>query len=114
MEDYMSYLSDLEIKLIELEPYKIILFGSYANGTYTEDSDIDILVVLNSDTISQNYEEKMRNRLLVRQRISDISKKVPIDLLVYTKKEYEIIMSNRNSFFDEIAKQGKVLYEAAS
>ena len=32
-------------------PYKIILFGSYARGTATEDSDIDILVVKDSDKI---------------------------------------------------------------
>ncbi len=56
----------------------------------------------------------MQNKLLVRKCIYDISKKIPIDLLVYTKKEYEIIKENPNSFFKEISVTGKTLYEKAS
>mgnify|MGYP006301021465 CR=1 FL=1 len=48
---------------------------------------------------------------MVRKCIYDISKEIPIDLLVYTRKEYEIIEHNKNSFFKEIDVTGTVLYE---
>ena len=113
MKNAQKYLDDIKMRLEEIEPYKIILFGSVAMGNSDEDSDIDLIVVLDSEKISQNYEEKMYNKMLVRKAIRDISEKIPIDLLVYTKKEFEIIMNNKNSFFREIEMQGKVLYEKA-
>ncbi|XOF35387.1 MAG: nucleotidyltransferase domain-containing protein [Candidatus Electrothrix sp. YB6] len=67
------------------DPYQIILFGSYAGDSFTEDSDLDLLVVLDSLGIAKNYAEKMRNKMLVRKKIYKLSKKIPIDLLVYTK-----------------------------
>ncbi|MCI5142940.1 MAG: nucleotidyltransferase domain-containing protein, partial [Candidatus Electrothrix sp. ATG1] len=42
------------------------------------------------------------------------SKKTPIDLLVYTKGEYDIIRKSENSFCNEIKRTGKVLYEKAN
>jgi len=93
---------------------KIILFGSYANGNFSEDSDIDLIVILDSSEIAKNYEEKMKNKLLVRKSIYELSKKIPIDLVVYTKTEYDIIANNENSFYNEIVNSGKILYEKAS
>jgi uncharacterized protein len=113
MKNAQKYLDDIKTRLEEIEPYKIILFGSIAMGNSDEESDIDLIVVLDSEKISQNYEEKMFNKMLVRKAIRDISEEIPIDLLVYTKKEFEIIMNNKNSFFREIEMQGKVLYEKA-
>jgi predicted nucleotidyltransferase len=114
MNTKFDYLEKIKERLIEIDPYKIILFGSLANGNYKEESDIDLIVVLNSEKISKNYEEKMNNKLLVRNSIWDISSEIPIDLLVYTKKEYEIIMNNKNSFFREVESTGKTIYERAS
>ena len=113
MKNAQKYLEEIKRRLKEIEPYKIILFGSVAVGNSDEESDIDLIVVLDSEKISQNYEEKMFNKMLVRKAIRDISEEIPIDLLVYTKKEFEIIMNNKNSFFREIEIQGKVLYEKA-
>jgi predicted nucleotidyltransferase len=100
--------------LKELDPYKIILFGSLSKQNNDEESDIDLLVILNNDKISKNYKEKMEKKLLVRNLIWDLSKEIPIDLLVYTKREFEIIMENKNSFFKELEKTGKTIYEKAS
>src|SRR6056297_2563156 len=111
MKNAQKYLDDIKTRLEKIEPYKIILFGSVAVGNSDEESDIDLIVVLDSEKISQNYEEKMYNKMLVRKTIRDISEEIPIDLLVYTKKEFEIIMKNKNSFFKEIELQGKVIYE---
>lgn len=53
----------------------------------------------------------MRNKMLVRRKIYNLSKKIPIDLLVDTKGEYDIIQKSKNSFCNEIKKTGKLLYE---
>ncbi|MCI5157009.1 MAG: nucleotidyltransferase domain-containing protein [Candidatus Electrothrix sp. AUS1_2] len=111
MEEKRKYLPDIVKNIRETDPYKIILFGSYAGNTFSEDSDIDLLVVLNSLGIAKNYDEKMRNKLLVRRKIYKLSKKIPIDLLVYTRGEYEVVLKNESSFCNEIQQTGKVLYE---
>ena len=96
MEWMEEYLLEITEKLKKINPYKIVVFGSTANNESSKDSDIDLLVILDTETISKNYDEKMKNKLLVRKCIYDISKRIPIDLLVYTKKEYEIIKENPN------------------
>lgn len=109
-----DFIEEIRGRLKELNPYKIILFGSLAEGGEKSDSDIDLLVILDSEDICRSFEEKMKNKLLVRRSIYDISKKIPVDLLVFTRKEYEAIRENRNSFFRDIDSKGKVLYEKAS
>ena len=111
MEDKRKYLPEIVNRIRQTDPYKIILFGSYAGDTFSEDSDLDLLVVLDSLGIAKNYDEKMRNKMLVRRKIYNLSKKIPIDLIVYTKGEYDIIQKSRNSFCNEIKKTGKLLYE---
>ena len=111
MEDKRKYLPDIVKNIKETDPYKIILFGSYAGDSFSEDSDLDLLVVLDSLGIAKNYDEKMRNKLLVRRKIYKLSKKIPIDLLVYTRGEYEVVLKSENSFCNEIQQTGKVLYE---
>ena len=114
MEDNRKYISDIIKNIREIDPYKIILFGSHASGNFSEDSDLDILVILDSPDIAKNYEEKMRNRLSVRRKIYELSEKIPIDLLVFTRGEYDIISENGGSFYNEIKNTGKVLYEKSS
>lgn len=114
MENMERILEEITRRLKELDPYKIILFGSLSKQNNDEESDIDLLVILNNDKITKNYKEKMEKKLLVRNLIWDLSKEIPIDLLVYTKREFEIIMENKNSFFKELEKTGKTIYEKAS
>jgi len=111
MEDNRKYLPEIIKNIRQINPYKIILFGSYASGVFSEDSDLDLVVVLDSLEIAKNYDEKMKNRLLVRRKIYELSRKVPVDLIVYTKGEYDIIAENGNSFYNEIKNTGEVLYE---
>jgi len=99
---------------VTLDPYKIVLFGSHAIETQGEGSDIDLLVILDSEAISQTYKEKMKKKLMVRNKIIEINERVPIDLIVYTKAEYEIMVKHGSSFLKEITTSGKTLYEKAS
>ena len=84
-------------------PDKIILFGSYACGTSTNDSDLDLLIIKDSD-------------LLPHRRSFDIQKllkgsMVPMDILVYTNREFEEEQVDRHSFLSKALKTSKILYE---
>ena len=91
MNQIESYLNQITKHLLTINPYRIILFGSAADSTATEPTDIDLLVILDINAVSQNYEEKMRNKLLVRQSIYDISKKIPIDLPYFPQVEITLL-----------------------
>ena len=111
---FEQYLSEIKIALSSINPALVIIFGSASTGNLQPDSDIDLLVILDSDELPSTYESKMANKLFVRKAIREITKKVPIDALVFTKAEYRIILEHKNSFFREIDLTGKILYEKAS
>lgn len=58
-------------KLKPLNPKKIILFGSYAYGTPSKDSDIDLYVVTNDEFIPKNYKEKSEIHLKVTKAMHE-------------------------------------------
>ncbi|MDR1149652.1 MAG: nucleotidyltransferase domain-containing protein [Spirochaetaceae bacterium] len=62
--DVDSILRDLVNSLKVSDPYKIILFGSYANGNETENSDIDIMVILDNNNLSKTYEERQKKNYI--------------------------------------------------
>jgi len=112
-EKINSYVQQILYAIKSIDPKIVILFGSIAKGNVEEDSDIDLLVVLNEKDIPLNYDEKLEMKLKIRQLIRKVNKKVSIDLLVYTLPEYEEFIKNRSSFSKEILETGKVLYEQA-
>lgn len=85
-----------------VNPEKIILFGSYAEGNPNEDSDLDILVVKKMD-----LPRHMRSRE-IRKYLRGI--KVPIDLLVYSQDEIDELKDNKHTFISKALKNGRVLY----
>ena len=111
MNELNSYLKELVEKLRGIDPFKVIVFGSRAKGTFSEESDIDLVVVLDSTKISKNFNEKMDKKLLVRDCIREINEKIAINLVVYTKAEFDILQKGKTSFINEINRSGKVLYE---
>jgi predicted nucleotidyltransferase len=85
-------------------PRKIILFGSYANGNPTEESDLDLLIIKDSELPSH-----IQNRQ-VRKIISDL--KVPVDVIVKSNKEFEMYKDIIGTIIYPANKFGKLLYEA--
>ena len=83
-------------------PQKIIVFGSYAWGKPTEDSDIDIFLIMESNL---RRDERARQ---VQKIFSQRS--FPFDVIVYTPEEVEQSLKRGNPFIKEILNQG-VLYE---
>lgn len=85
-------------------PQKIILFGSRANGQARRDSDVDILVIMDS-------------RKPAGRRAADIYRalgwrKFPLDVIVFTPKEISRKMRGFDPFLEDVMKNGRVLYEA--
>ena len=109
-----AIISDIVNNLKELDTKYVILFGSYAKETNTDESDIDLIVILDSNEIPDTYEKRMANKLLVRNCIYELSRKTAIDLVVYTKAEYNLLKINQTSFYNEISETGKIIYEKAS
>ncbi len=89
-----------------LGPEKVIVFGSYAHGAAGRDSDIDLIVVLDSDAVPQTYREQMMNRLLVRRALDALNRAYALDVLVYTKPQWRQFQGSGSAFSREIASQG--------
>jgi predicted nucleotidyltransferase len=87
-----------------LKPEKIILFGSYAYGNPTPDSDVDLLVIMNTTA-------KQTERYLAVSRVLS-PRQFPVDIIVKTPAEIKYALSNKENFFiREIILRGKMLYE---
>ena len=94
-----------DIIAARFKPEKIILFGSYATGTATEDSDVDLVVVL--DTDADLFDKTADIQMAVRH--------IPVakDILVRTPEQFEKELSVYWTVFRSAADHGKVLYEYA-
>jgi len=88
----------------QFNPQKIILFGSYAYGKPTEDSDVDMLVIM---PFEGKGAQKATEILLATDP------RFPIDLLVRTPEQIRTRIKLGDFFIREITRKGKVLYEAA-
>ncbi|MDR2579376.1 MAG: nucleotidyltransferase domain-containing protein [Fibromonadaceae bacterium] len=104
-------IDEMTERLKELKPYKIILFGSYAKGNPTEDSDLDVMVILDSNDFVKSFKEKMDRKMLVSKTLLEINYQIAMDILVYSKVEFEYLKQKNNFFIKEIEDSGKVLYE---
>lgn len=84
-------------------PQRVILFGSYADGHPTEDSDVDLLVVM--PVKDSQVDQSVEIRLSVRAPF-------PMDLLVRTPEKIKERLSMGDSFIRSILTSGRVIYEA--
>ncbi len=87
------------------KPHRIVLFGSYASGSPDDDSDIDLLIIKETD------ERPIDRRVAVRRIVSDRERRIPLELIVLTQKELEQRIRIGDQFIDEILTNGEVLYE---
>jgi len=99
----VQYIVDKIVR--EIQPKKIILFGSYARGDFSKDSDLDLFIVV------KEGEESSR---LIRRKIDALlwGRRFAVDLIVRKKKEIARNFKAKNPFYiHHIFKDGKVLYE---
>lgn len=85
-----------------MRPERIILFGSFANGQIHEWSDLDLVVVAETDL-------PFYKRL--KQVYMQVRPTVGMDVIVYTPAEWEQLKTSRLFVREEIAEKGRVVYE---
>lgn len=90
----------------EFNPNKIILFGSYARGTATADSDVDLLIIM---PIQGSKREK---RIEIRVAVSEIP--LSKDIFVETPEEFDRYKDIIGTIAHPAFKEGKILYERAA
>ncbi|OGL45512.1 MAG: hypothetical protein A2W05_06385 [Candidatus Schekmanbacteria bacterium RBG_16_38_10] len=102
--DIEDYLKNIVKKVTDnFNPEKIILFGSYAYGTPTKDSDIDLMVIM--DTEMKPYERA----LPIRKALKYLG--MPKDVIVRTPQEFERFKDIVGTTIYTAAHKGKVIYE---
>ncbi|MCJ7832873.1 MAG: nucleotidyltransferase domain-containing protein [Deltaproteobacteria bacterium] len=101
----LELVGDIVKKIVSgYSPQKIILFGSFAYGTPTEKSDVDLLII--KDTDKRPIERWMEVKRLLR----DPNRLLSISPLVYTMQEINERLAIKDFFIQEVLEKGEVLY----
>ena len=82
---------------------KVVLFGSYAAGEATEDSDVDLLIICSFE--GRSVDKSVEIRMKLRPHF-------PVDLLVRSPEEIRRRIQMGDGFIKDILEHGRVLYEA--
>ena len=85
---------------------KIILFGSWAKGSATDDSDLDLLVVMN--VRGSKRQEAIKMDLLLE------GIPLPTDVIVVTPQDIEKYRNCPGTIIRQAVQEGRVLYERAA
>lgn len=100
-----SEIQELCDEIVEkFQPEKVILFGSYASGTPTEDSDVDLMIVM--DHFGRPIEKAVEIRIATKH-------KFPLDLLVRDRSTIKQRVEWNDWFLRDIVENGQILYESA-
>lgn len=101
--DIESKLQEITDKIVkDFQPQKVVLFGSYAWGEPTAESDIDLLVVKETNLSTREIAKEIDGSLFPRP--------FPIDLIVHTPQQVARRMEMGDFFINSILSKGKVLY----
>lgn len=97
----------LQVIVEKFHPRKVVLFGSYAYGKPTWDSDFDLLIV-RDDILSQK-----QSNIEIRQALwSVVGPRPAFTLISCTPEEFEQQIDDGNFVYTEIAEKGLTLYAA--
>jgi predicted nucleotidyltransferase len=94
----------VEVLAARYQPERIILFGSYAYGEPDTASDIDLLILKETD---KSFPKRWAE---VCELVADIVETTPFSPLVLTPTELAERRTKGDQFFEEILTKGKVLY----
>jgi uncharacterized protein len=104
MVDHQAIISFANRVAEQFHPERIILFGSYAYGTPTKDSDVDLMVVV---------QDRGRQSHKAIDILTSVKRDFPLDLLVRTTREIEKRIKWNDFFILDIVEKGLCLYDAA-
>ncbi len=87
---------------LKYKPQKIVLFGSMARGDYHEGSDIDMMLI--KDT-NKKFGERIGGVILLNNTM------IPLEPVIYNQKEFDSLLNEGRDFAIAIKKDGVILYE---
>jgi predicted nucleotidyltransferase len=85
-------------------PERIVLFGSYARGDNTKNSDIDILIII-KDLVNERKITGSLYKALLEGNIS-----IPVDFLAIDYDKYNTVKNKTGYIYKTIEKEGKIIY----
>ena len=90
----------------QVKPLKVILFGSFANGSYTDESDYDFYLVIEDGRSVSEATDEAYNAVMY-------AKKRPVDIVVGTNSRFERKGKSAHSLMieGEAQRNGILLYE---
>ncbi len=91
-----------------VDPLKIFLFGSFANGTYKDSSDYDFYIVIDDG------KNVFKTSFLANKSVRNIMKR-PVDIVVGTNSRFRKFGESEDSLMieGEVKRNGILLYDAA-
>lgn len=92
----------------QVNPLKVILFGSFADGTYTPESDYDFYLVIDDGrSVGEATDEAYNSVMYVKKR--------PVDIVVGANSRFERKGRSRHSLMveGEVQRNGILLYDQA-
>ena len=91
-----------------VHPSKVFLFGSFADGTYTENSDYDFYIVIDDG-------KSVRNASFLANKSIRNKMKRPVDIVVGTNSRFRNIGKSQNSLMieSEVRRNGILLYDSS-
>ena len=88
----------------QFHPQQVILFGSHARGNPGPESDVDLLVIMDTPV------REVQQALTIRQAVNPL---FGVDILVYTPERVQQRLAWGDSFLRTVLKEGIILYESA-
>src|ERR1044072_589759 len=88
---------------MRVRPQKVIFFGSYAKGTATPKSDLDLFVIANTDIPFANRADEIKSLL------AEVL--IPIDIHFYTPDEVEAWSQEKFSFVSSVLRTGDIVFD---
>ena len=106
LERYLVAVTDTLVRTFA--PQTVVLFGSFARGDQNRASDLDVVVIADTDL---PFHERIGRALESCYRVST---RLPVEALVYTPAEWTRMTESGNSFAGLVQREGRVLYDSGS
>ena len=111
MRNLKQKLAQIIEDLKPYDPEKVILFGSYARGEAGKESDVDLLIVKETEKPRYDRYDDI-SRLLYKRKYYGTDKHIKgLDFRVYTPQKLKERFDLGDFFIEEVLDQGKVIYE---
>lgn len=105
--EIMRALDEMVQRIVgRFHPDRIILFGSHAKGISTDDSDLDLLIVMSVEGSRRGKANEIDLALADRT--------IPIDVIVVTPDQFERQRDMIGTIIREAVREGKTVYERAA